>query len=88
MEGLDYNKTTDQIRTDQFDMWYKMDDQKKLRAELKGKRVFAQLLEETLHRDEVVKISTGQINKMVSGKKVVIFFICMLFQKSFHHIIY
>ena len=53
-ENLERSHSTNAVKIEQFATWYKMDEEKVLRADLKNKRVFAYLLEELSHKDEIL----------------------------------
>ena len=66
LESLERNPSTHAVKVEQFALWYKLDDEKQLRAELKAKRVFASLLEEITQPDDVI-CAADQEDKILRG---------------------
>jgi hypothetical protein len=66
LETLERNPSTHAVKVEQFALWYKLDDEKQLRAELKAKRVFASLLEEVTQPDDVI-CAADQEDKILRG---------------------
>ena len=73
LEGLERNNQTGAVKLEHFGIWYKLDQEKALRNELKDKKVFAYLLEEMRQKDEVLD-GTNIKYKIVKGssaKKII-----------------
>ena len=73
LESLESNHQTNAVKVDQFGEWYKSDEEKVLRNELRDKKVFSYLLEEERQKDDVLD-GTNIKHKVVKGsaaKKII-----------------
>ena len=66
LESLESNHQTNAVKVDQFGDWYKSDEEKVLRNELRDKKVFSYLLEEERQKDDVLD-GTNIKHKIVRG---------------------
>ena len=68
-ENLERSHSTNAIKIEQFSAWYKKDEEKELRADLKNKRVFAYLLEELSQKDEILDGEIEGRTQIITGNK-------------------
>ena len=52
LESLERSPTSNSVKLEQFALWYKVDNEKQFRADLKSKRIFAYLLEEITQKED------------------------------------
>ena len=52
LESLERSPTSNSVKLEQFSLWYKVDNEKQFRADLKSKRIFAYLLEEITQKED------------------------------------
>jgi hypothetical protein len=71
LESMKRNPQTNGVKLEEFEQWYKSDDEKKLRAELKAKKVFPVLLEETLYSNKHLNETDAKPVKGSRATKVI-----------------